>query len=268
MRRLAAGNLKQTLVAKYCYAFTLIELVVVIVILAILAAMGTGFAVRSIESYRVTQNRAILVNSARPVLERMTRQLRGALPYSVRIVNSGNCIQFMPIAAAGNYLSAVPDSYNGAPPTSAINVSPYNIIFFAAKYVSIGAMSASEIYGAAPVSIATYNAASSATQVQLTAPKSWQRNSINRRFYLLDNPQAFCVLGSNLFFYKNLNVAQASVDTSAPSNLMARNITAITPFTLAQGSENRNTKITLSITFGQQGETILFNQGVMIRNVP
>src|SRR6188768_3006752 len=89
--------------------FTLIELITVIVILSILASIGTGFVVSATESYQRTQTRALLVNTARQALERMTRQLRIALPYSVRITNNGSCIEFMPIAAGGNYLEPVAD---------------------------------------------------------------------------------------------------------------------------------------------------------------
>src|SRR6187431_2626926 len=92
--------------------FTLIELITVIVILSILASIGTGFVVKASESYQRTQTRALLVNTARQALERMTRQLRIALPYSVRITNNGNCAEFMPIAAGGHYFDPVPDAEN------------------------------------------------------------------------------------------------------------------------------------------------------------
>ena len=60
--------------------FTLIELIAVMVILSILASIGTGFVVKSTEAYQRTQSRAWVVNTSRQALERMTRQLRIALP--------------------------------------------------------------------------------------------------------------------------------------------------------------------------------------------
>ena len=56
--------------------FTLIELITVIVILSILATIGANFVVQATESYQRTQTRALLVNTARQAMERMTRQLR------------------------------------------------------------------------------------------------------------------------------------------------------------------------------------------------
>ena len=247
--------------------FTLIELIVVMVILGILAAIGVGFVVKITDSYQTTQRRAVILNTARPALERMTRQLRDALPYSVRIVNSGNCVEFMPIAAGGNYLDQVPDQLNGATATSSIAVSPYVIDFGTPQHVTIGALSASEIYGAGAQSRATY-ASGSSTTVVLTAPKQWLRNSINQRFYLLDDPQAFCVVGNELRAYEGLEVNDSSVDLAGTYALLSRSVTAATPFVLEVGSENRNSIVTMDITFSKDSESMQFEQRVMIRNVP
>lgn len=248
--------------------FTLVELVAVIVILSIIAAMGTTFVVRSMESYRSTQTRALIVNTARPALERMTRQLRGALPYSVRVVNGGNCVEFMPIAGGGNYIEIVPDSENGAAPKNTIAVSPYALDFGTARYVTIGAMTAAEIYGAVAASRADYSNASTGVQLSLTVAKQWLRNSTNRRFYLLDNPNAFCVVGNELRLYDNLDVNSANIDLTAAYNLMAIDVQATQPFQLEQGSENRNTTVSIELVFASGGESMSFSQRVSIRNVP
>lgn len=244
--------------------FTLIELITVIVLLSILATIGTGFVVKTTEAYQRTQTRALLVNASRQALERMTRQLRIALPYSVRTTNGGSCLEFMPIAAGGNYFSPVPDNENLAAATDTISASPVSIDFGTAEYVTIGAMSAAEIYGATAASREGY----AGDSITLDAPKRWLRNSVNRRYYLLDNPQAFCVVGNQLQFFDGLSVAEADVDTSVVNSIIARNVSAAMPFTLAAGSENRNTAIIISLDFSSGGETINFTQRVLIRNVP
>jgi MSHA biogenesis protein MshO len=248
----------------YSSGFTLIELIVVVVILSILATIGTGFVVKTTESYQRTQTRAILVNSSRQALERMTRQLRVALPYSVRVTNAGSCIEFMPIAGGGNYFEPVPDNQNLAAATTTIAASPVSVDFGNAVYVAIGAMSSAEIYGATAVSRAGYAGGS----ITLNSAKRWQRNSVNKRYYLLDNPQAFCVVANVLRFYQGVNVANAGVDVAAASDIIARNVSSAAPFALAAGTENRNTAITISLDFSSGGETINFTQRVLIRNVP
>lgn len=243
--------------------FSLIELIVVIVILSILAVFGSQFVITTTQNYEQTRTRALLVNTGRQALEQMTRQLRGALPYSVRVINGGNCLQFMPIAGGGIYLTAVPDAANGAPASNSIAVSSHQEEFGNAHWVSIGAMSANEIYG--PGASLRALAARSETNLTLSSSFSWQRNSINRRFYLLDNPQAFCVQAGNLNFFSNLNIAAPGFNDPV---LMAQNVTATTPFDLTVGSENRNTIVVIDLDFTSGGETVNFRQQVMIRNVP
>jgi MSHA biogenesis protein MshO len=244
--------------------FTLIEMIAVIVVLAVLATIGTSFVVSTTEAYQRTQTRAVLVNTARQALERMTRQLRIALPFSVRLTNSNSCIEFMPIAGAGNYFNPVPDQGNLASPSSNIPASPAVIDFGTPRFVAIGAMASNEIYGASAVSRAGY----ASGNIVLSGSKRWQRNSINRRYYLLDNPQAFCVVGNELRFYDNINVNDTAVTLTGVSSIVARNITAATPFVLAGGSENRNTVITIALDFSSAGETVTYSQRVAIRNVP
>jgi MSHA biogenesis protein MshO len=259
MRRV---TLKQT-----TCGFTLIEMITVIVILSILAAMGGTFVVESTKSYQSSQTRSRLVNTGRQAIERMTRQLRIALPYSLRITNSGMCVEFMPLASGGNYSGAVPDLLNGAPASNALTVSPHTIDFGEASFVSVGAMATSELYGVNPGARATLSARTN-THITLSAAKVWQRNSLQQRFYLLNKPQAFCVVNQQLRFYDNQLVADAGVDLNSSFSLLADNVSAATPFALTAGSENRNTQVQFNLTFARLAESIAFNHLVMIRNVP
>ncbi|RYY01661.1 MAG: type II secretion system protein [Gammaproteobacteria bacterium] len=263
--------------------FTLIEVIAVIVVLSILAALGGKFVVESTSSYQSTQARSRLINTGRQAIERVSRQLRIALPYSARITNVGadtSCLEFMPIAAGGNYLGYlsngyytgyVPDSLNGANAISTIAVAPHTIDFGSAQFVSIGAATDTELYGTNPVSRATLSSRTNVLLI-LSAVKSWRRNSLSQRFYLLDSPQAFCVVANQLRFYANQDASSANVDLTSPFSLMADNVTASTPFVLAAGSENRNIVVQINIAFSYtltgKTESVPFNHSVMIRNVP
>ncbi len=249
--------------------FTLVELIVVLVILSILALIGVQFVISSTRNYEDTRTRALLVNSGRQALERMTRQLRGALPYSVEITNGGNCLRFMPIAGGGIYNGTVPDVSNQAPLGSGgIDVVHSGVEFGSANWLSVGALSPGEIY--------TTNAASSlasigGSYVDTLSGKRWLRNSINHRFYLLDHPQAFCIHNDQLRFYENLSHSASVIDTNLPSDLLVRQVRlspSIQPFRLSTGSDNRNTLVLIDIDIISGDESINFDQQVMIRNVP
>ncbi len=262
----------------FAKGFTLIEVIVVIVVLSILAALGGSFVAESTQSYQATQTRSRLMNTGRQAIERMTRQMRTSLPYSVRLTNGGACIEFMPIASGGIYRGSpvpagqpykdyVPDVENGAAGSATIIVSPHVIDFDAPQFVSIGAMGASELYGVNPASRATLSSRTG-IQLNLLGSKIWQRNSVNKRFYLLARPQAFCVVNNQLRFYAEQDATAGAVDTTSASSLLAENVTAATPFALSGASENRNTLVRFNIAFTHGSESIAYNHSVMIRNVP
>lgn len=250
--------------------FTLIELITVVVILSIVAVIGSQFVVSSTQNYETTRTRALLVNTGRQAVEQMTRQLRIALPYSLVTSAGDQCIKFMPIAAGGNYLNPVPDAANGAAASLTIAVSPFDVEYGSAQWVSIGALSSAELYATAPDSMALVSS-TGANSITLSSSKQWQRNSINRRFYLLNNPQAFCLVGTELRFYPNQSAANTNVNVSDGFELMAENVFVVdtlAPFALSAGSENRNALVTINLAFASGPERVNLTQEVMIRNVP
>jgi MSHA biogenesis protein MshO len=100
---------------KYEAGFTLIESVMVIVITGILAGMVAVFIKAPVDSYFDMARRAELTDIADTATRRMVRDLRLALPNSVRHSTSGGdkCIEFIPTKAGGRYRAAKTSSSNG-----------------------------------------------------------------------------------------------------------------------------------------------------------
>ncbi|UTF61391.1 type II secretion system protein J [Gilvimarinus sp. DA14] len=244
--------------------FTLIELITVIVILGIVSVIGSQFIVSAVESYDQSQNRARLAATGRQAIERISRQLRGAMPYSLRITNGGDCLQFLPLAAGGFYLQPVPTDTA----ISSIETSPFTVDFDQAEYLSIGALSPLEIYGASPDSLAVV-ASVAATQVDFSAHQ-WQRNSESQRFYLVGQPQAFCLVNSELRFYQDLDPQDGAVALAAGHSLMARNASASAadPFVISGNTAENNFLVSINLGFSEGGERAEFFQEVALRNVP
>jgi len=90
---------------RYLMGFTLVEAVIAILLLGILAGIVTVFLVRPIEGYRDLARRAALVDAAESALRRMQRDLRTALPNSVRTTNtaSGFALEMIPVLEGGRY---------------------------------------------------------------------------------------------------------------------------------------------------------------------
>lgn len=70
--------------------FTLIELVIVITLSAIVVSFMSMFVAAPINAYTAQNQRAALVDAADGALRMLARDLRAALPNSVRITTSGN----------------------------------------------------------------------------------------------------------------------------------------------------------------------------------
>jgi len=83
--------------------FTLVEMVLVIAITGVLAAVVSSFIVAPVLAYLGTSARAALVGQADGALRHMARELRSALPNSVRITVSGLALEFIPSTAAARY---------------------------------------------------------------------------------------------------------------------------------------------------------------------
>lgn len=81
--------------------FTLVELVIVIAITGVVAVLASTLVGRQMEGYVDTSRRATLVAKADAALRQMARELRNAVPYSIRI--SGNAIEWIPIETFGRY---------------------------------------------------------------------------------------------------------------------------------------------------------------------
>lgn len=104
------------------HGFTLIELIVVIVITAIVAGMVTVFIRAPVQSYLDVTARAELADAADTAARRMTRDVRLALPNSVRVTSnsSGIYLELLLTKTGGRYLSEDDDP----------NLVPGNVLAF------------------------------------------------------------------------------------------------------------------------------------------
>lgn len=96
-------------ISKGSTGFTLVEMVVVITIVGILAAGAALFIRNPTQAFIDSENRANLTDRADTAVRRMARDIRNALPNSVRTTSSGldSFIEFMPVKSAGRYRASV-----------------------------------------------------------------------------------------------------------------------------------------------------------------
>jgi MSHA biogenesis protein MshO len=91
--------------ARHSAGFTLVEAVMVITITGVMAAMVASFIVQPVRAYLDTAARAALVDNADLALRRIGRDLRIALPNSVRVTPSGLALELIPTSGGARYAS-------------------------------------------------------------------------------------------------------------------------------------------------------------------
>lgn len=85
--------------------FTLVEMITVIVITGILGAMVAVFIRAPVQSYMDSGRRAEMTDAADTALRRLGRDVRTAVPNSIRIAGCGGvpCVEYLPTRDGGRY---------------------------------------------------------------------------------------------------------------------------------------------------------------------
>ena len=122
--------------------FTLIELIVVIVITAIVAGMVTVFIRAPVQSYLDVAARAELADAADLASRRITRDVRLALPNSVRVTPDGKYLELLLTKTGGRYLSeddpnTIPGNVLAFDPLTPGNLDVFTIVGAAPSGVQI-----------------------------------------------------------------------------------------------------------------------------------
>ncbi len=87
-----------------CAGFTLVELILVIALSAVVGVMISTVLSRPLEGFVAQSRRAELVDQAALALSRMARDIRSAVPNSVRVEGGGHALELLAITQGGRYL--------------------------------------------------------------------------------------------------------------------------------------------------------------------
>lgn len=98
---------------RYVAGFTLVEMVLVIAITGIIASTLVVFVKPAISGYDAARRRAELTDIADTALRRLARDIRSAVPNSVRTPND-QCFELVPTVAGGRYRMAADTLNDGA----------------------------------------------------------------------------------------------------------------------------------------------------------
>lgn len=93
--------------------FTLVEMIVVIVLTGIVAGMVAVFLRAPVQAYVDSAARAELSDAADIAVRRIAREVRRALPNSLRVSGGGATVEFFPTKSGGRYLAEEDDEGTG-----------------------------------------------------------------------------------------------------------------------------------------------------------
>ncbi|MDU0113715.1 type II secretion system protein [Psychrosphaera aquimarina] len=279
--------------------FSLIELVAVIVILGVLATASVRFIVFGTQIYVEANDRQVVLSKSRFAIERMTREIRGAIPNSVRVSSSESCIEFTPIKASGAYRDDI-DSV--AAPVSPETGNNMDVIGWLGDYqtgdrVYIYPTSSSDIYNSSSDKMGIlgdpldsgalpYTGISPQLNITFNPDPNFTEHSPKRRYYTADSSINYCLIANGVvydlyrivstsFSASQLQPSDKNAATLLGGVLMAEGLTnnlsndATHPFDISSSTLNRNSVVNLYLEFKTNiDENMFFNHEVHIPNVP
>ncbi len=259
--------------------FTLVELIVVIVVSAILIAVGSFFITRPVQGYLDLNRRSELVALGESALRQMQRELRLALPNSVRVDPvAGRWVESLPTVDGGRYRlqPEVPplgteDVLDNSAPDNAFDVlGGLRATPAAGSWVVIYNLDATSAtgnaYNAPADNRAAVGAGSTANRVLLNPAHQFPRLSPEQRFFVIQSPVRYvCDLATGQL-RRHSGYAIAPNPAIGPGDLVAEGVSACT-FSYSAGGQ-RAGLVTLELALTQAGETITLLHQVHVENAP
>lgn len=286
--------------------FTLIELIVTMTLIGIIASVVAVFISTPITGYTQSVRRADLVDNAESALRRMGRDIRKALPNSLRVRISGTvtAVEMLEVLEGVRYRA------QGAAGTDPLNFSagdPDFDIIGSFRYIANGALPSTDrlvIYntgavtgGSTPVDGQNAYAAngagvgssfpppgshvisnsassisiSSGNHVSVSSPRQFAFTSPQQRLYVIDTPISYiCDTSTGLITRYSGYTFTSTQPISNPggtASALTSNVSSCS-FTYQAGTSERNGMISMRLTLTRSGESVTLMHQVAVNNAP
>ena len=277
--------------------FTLIELVIVLVVLAVVSVGITGFIRSSTQIFIDTSERERLLREGSFAVERINREISTALPNSVRLTgNAGShCLQFVPVRWSTFYLTLPQtpsiDGVMDIIEMQDIDGNVFTPVLFR-TYAWVYPTTVDDVYSS------TSNQRQLITDcsddgdgdcstsddadgvVQLTLSGVFAQASPAKRAYIADSVVNYCVRNNALYRHES-SLSPTQTTFLSGGVLMAQNLAnqlsadpnsagtnSTNPFRIVDASLRRNAYTQTQFIFTRDGENITFTQEIHVPNVP
>ena len=282
--------------------FTLVEVVVVIAIASIVAGFSAVLIREPLLAYNDVARRRELVVAAETALERLARDVRRALPNSLRVAGGGRVIEYLDVSEGARY-RAEPDAALTHPaPADVFEIGPetsFNILGrFAALSLTYGSpLPAGTRLAVYPTSVTLWSDAASGAnpgmitpastsitprdggdedQLQLSVAHQFSFHSPRRRVFVVSGPVTYaCVPGAGtLTRYWGYGVAAtqptdpAAAPLSGASSARLADRVSSCSFDYQPGTPQRGGLLTITLVLASGGEQVQLLHQIHVENVP
>lgn len=264
--------------------FTLIELIITIVIGGIVASMTTSILTLPVKAYIDNSRRATLTDVAESALKRMQRDIRRALPNSIRISADGRTLELLHVVTGGRYRKSYAADGSGdildftQADSSADVLGPIQnfseLTFGKARLVVYPLATAGSDAYAGDNSALLSNTTSS-SHLDFSAFK-FPLKSPQQRFYIIDTPISYhCDLtavatkNKQLIRYQDYAIQATQAIPPTSGGALQANYVSNCAFSYNSGSSTRSGLVTVEITLtDESGESVRLINQIHLDNQP
>jgi MSHA biogenesis protein MshO len=266
------------------HGFTLVEIVIVITLLGIVGAMVAVFMKKPIDAYFDTARRAALVDLADTTTRRMAREIRSALPNSLRVA-SNQCVEFIPTKVGGRYRAETSSTGTGDTLDFSTADSSFDV------YGDLGALPTAQrpavgdlvaVYNLGITDSDAYNLDNVSAITSVTnaspqssigiSPKKFPLASGSSRFQVIpstDKVVSYACSGGKLYRFSNYAYsATSSCQTPVSSTPVLATDVASCNFVYNGSDLQRNALVQISLVFTRTAESVSLYHEVHVNNTP
>ncbi|ABV89068.1 PilW family protein [Shewanella pealeana] len=272
--------------------FTLVEMVTVIIILGVLVLGVSSFLIFGTRIFIDATSVDKVMSQSRFAIERMTRELRNAVPNSIRVRDSGDgawqCVEMMPIISSASYMD-MPIAPDPASQFGSLMQSSAAAPLTADQFLLIYPLSPADVYTSTAgtqgklFSIDSVTADNLKNDISIDFGRAvrFDEASPRQRYFGVQSAVSYCFeqvtpelsllkrYADYGFNHPNLQPAPADMGTGV---LMAENVVntigSNSPMAYTPGTLRNNAMVHLNPLFDVQGQSFQYHHQVQVINVP